>query len=95
MADGNNCEAEIKESVINKMQADSRVRRRRVLQILAGEDESTRSNPQLHPTHFKCKMNPKRKKINPCSVEKSFTQEIGCKPAIIRSSNESEFVIEI
>ena len=42
MAGSNNCEIEIKESVIKKMQADSKVRRRRALHILARGDESPR-----------------------------------------------------
>ena len=37
----------------------------------------------------------KKRKFNPWAIEKSFTQEIRSKPAIIRSNNESEFVIEI
>ena len=44
------------------MQADTRVGRRRALQILAGEDESPRSKPQSYPTHFTFKMNPENKK---------------------------------
>ena len=77
------------------MQANSRVGRRRALQILAGEDESPRSNPQTYPTHFRYKMDPENKKnFNTCPIEKSFTQEIGSEPAIIRSNNQSKFVIE-
>ena len=44
------------------MQADSRVGRRRALQILAGEDESPRSNPLSYPTHFRSKMDPEEEK---------------------------------
>ena len=78
------------------MQADSRVGRQRTLQILAGEDESPRSNPQSYPTHFRCKRDPEKKPaFSPWAIEKSLTQEIGSKPATIRSNNESEFVIEI
>ena len=46
MARSNDCEREMKERVIKKMQADSRVGRQRAFQILEGEDESPRSNPQ-------------------------------------------------
>ena len=96
MAGSNNCQIEIKERIIKKMQADSRVGRRRALQFLAWEDESPRSNPQSHYTHFRCKMDPeKKRKFNPWAIEKSFTQEIGSKPATIRSNNESEFCIWI
>ena len=78
------------------MQADSRGRRRRALQILVGEDESPRSNPQSYPTHFTCKVDPEEKRIfNPWAIEKCLTQEIGSKPATIRSNNESEFIIKI
>ena len=65
--------------------------RRRALQILAGEDESPRSNSQSYPTHFRCKMDPEKKRtFHPWAIEKSFTQEIGSKPAITMSNNESE-----
>ena len=41
-------------------------------------------------------MDPEKKiKFDPWAIEKSFTQEICCKPATIRSNNESEIVIEI
>ena len=43
------------------MQAESRVGRLRALQIMAGEDESPRSNPQSYPTHLRCKMDPENK----------------------------------
>ena len=36
-----------------------------------------------------------KRTFNPWGVEKSFIQEIGSKPAAIRSNNESVFVIEI
>ena len=42
-----NCEVEIKEILIKKLRADSRGGRHRALQILAGEVESPRSNPQI------------------------------------------------
>ena len=88
-------EVEIEERAIKKMQDDSRVRRRRAFQILAAEDESARSKTQSYPTHFRCKMDPeKKRKFNPWAIEKSFTQEIGSKPDTIRP-NESEFVIKI
>ena len=78
------------------MQADSRMGRRRALQILAGEDESPRSNPHSYPTHFRCKMDPEKKRtFNPWAIEKSFTLKIGSKPATIKSNNESEFIIVI
>ena len=78
------------------MQADSRVGRRRALQILAGEEESPRSNPESYPTHFRCKMDPEKKRtFNPWALEKSFTQQIASEPATIRANNESEFVFEI
>ena len=78
------------------MQADSRVGRRRALQILAGEDESPRSNPQSYPTHFKFKMDPEKKRaFNPWALVKSFIQEIGSKPATISSNNECKAVIKI
>ena len=55
-----------------------------------------RSNPQLYPTHFRCKIDPEKKRtFHPRAIEKSFSQEIGGKPATIRSNNESEFVIKI
>ena len=41
-------------------------------------------------------MDPENKiKFSPWATEKRFTQEIGSKPATIRSFNESEFVNEI
>ena len=41
-------------------------------------------------------MDPEKKRtFNPWVIEKSFSQEIGSKPDIIRSINESEFVIVI
>ena len=52
MVGGNNCEIEIKEGVILKLQADSRMGRRRALQVLAGEDEPSRSNHQSIPYTF-------------------------------------------
>ena len=77
------------------MLADNRMGRRRALQILAGEHESPRSHPLSYPAHFRFKKDRgKKKKINPWAIEKNFTQEIGGKPATIRSNNESEFVIE-
>ena len=77
------------------MQAYCRVGRRRAIQILAREDESPRSNPHSYPTHFRCKMDPeKKRKFNPWAIEKSFTLEVGSKSATIRSNNESEFVIK-
>ena len=70
--------------------------RQRAVQIMAGEDESPRSNPQSYPTHFRCKMDLENKRnFNPWAIENSFIQEIGSKPATIRSNNESEFEIEI
>ena len=81
---------------VKKMQANSRVGRRRALQILTGEDESPRSNHQLSPTHFRCKMGPERKRtFKPWAIKKRFTQEIRRKPATIRSNNESKFVVEM
>ena len=78
------------------MQADSRVGRRRALQVLAEKDESPRSNPQSYPAYFTCKMDPENKRtFNPWAIEKSLTQEIGSKPATKRSNSESEFFIEI
>ena len=92
----NYCEIEIKERVNEKMPADCRMGSRRVLQILAGEDVSPKSNPRSHPTHFRCKMDPKNKiKLNPWVVEKSLIKEIESTPDTIRSNNESDFVIEI
>ena len=41
-----------KTGLLKKMQADTRVGRRRALQILAGEEESPRSKPQSYPTHL-------------------------------------------
>ena len=77
------------------MQADSRVGRRRALQTLAIKDDSPRSNTPSFPTHFTCKMDPEKKRtFNPWAIEKSLTQEIGSKPATIRSTNETEFIIE-
>ena len=65
MAVSNNCEVETKERVTKK-QADRRAGRKRALEILAGKDESPRSNPRSHPTHFRCKMDPdKNRKFNP------------------------------
>ena len=65
MVGGNNCEVE-KGRVIKKMRADSRVRRRRAFQILAGEDESPRSNPHSYSTHFTCKIvQEKERAFNP------------------------------
>ena len=76
------------------MQADSRVGRRRALQIVAGGDESPRSNTQSFPTHFTCRMKQEKKKtLNSWAVEKSLTQEIGSKLATIKTTNESEFII--
>ena len=73
MAGSNSCEVEKK--VNKKMQADSRVRTRRALQILTGEDDSPRSDPQSYPTHFRCKIDPEKKRtFNPWAIEKSFTQ---------------------
>ena len=78
------------------MQANSRVGRRRALQILAEEDESQRSNTQSFPKHFTCKMDPEKKRtFHQWAIEKSLTQEIGSKPATIKSTNESELFIEI
>ena len=66
MAGSYNCEVEIKERVIKKMQADSKVVRRRAHQILRSEDESARSNPQSYSKNFRCRMDPKKKiKSNP------------------------------
>ena len=77
------------------MQADGRVGTRRALQILAGEDEFPRSNPQSYPTHFRCIMDPENEmKFNPWAIEKSLTLEIGSKPATIRSNNESDFLLK-
>ena len=46
------------------MQADSRVGRRRALQFLVGQDESSRLNPLSYPTHFRCRLDPEKiKKI--------------------------------
>ena len=81
----NDCQIEKKERIIKKMQADRRVGRRSALQILAGEDESPRSNPHSYPTHFRWKMDPEKKmKLGPWAIEKSFTQEIGSKPATVK-----------
>ena len=78
------------------MQADRKVGRQRALQILAGEDEFPRSNPQSYPTHFRCKVDSETKvKFNPWALEKNFTQEIESKPATLKSNNKFEFVIEI
>ena len=93
MVGSNNREFYIKERAISKVQADKRVRRRRALQILAGEDESPRSNPQSYPIHIRCKMDPE-KKFNQWAIEKSFTQEIGSIPATIRWNNQSEYFNE-
>ena len=96
MAGSNNGKNEIKERVIEKRQADSRVRRRRAPKILAGEDQSPWLNPQSYSTHFRCKMDPEKNvKMNPWATEKSFTQELGSQPATLRSINESAFVIEV
>ena len=62
MAGINNCEVELKNRVIKKMQDVSRVGRRRAFQILAAEDESARSNTQSCPTPFRCKMDPEKKR---------------------------------
>ena len=95
MTGSNHWEVEQKKGYI-KTASDSRVRRRRALQILAGEYESPRSNPQTYPTHNRRKMDPENKRtFNPLAIEKSFTQEIGSKTATTRSNNESEEVIEI
>ena len=96
MAGSNDCEMEQKERVIWKLQADNRVGKRRPLQILAGEDESPRSNFISYHTHFRCKMDPEKKiKFNPWAIEKNYIQEIGRKPVTIKSINETEVVFEI
>ena len=75
MAAINNCEVEKKEKVIKKIHVNSRVGRRTGLQILAGEDESPRSNTQSYPTHFTCKMNPEKKRtFNVWAIGKSLNQ---------------------
>ena len=61
MAGSNNCEVEKKERVFKKMQADSRVGRRRALQNLVGEDKSPRSNHPSYPTHLRCKIDPEKR----------------------------------
>ena len=78
------------------MQADGGMGKQRALQILAGEDESPRSNLQSNPSHFRCKMDQENQiKFNPWAIEKSSTQKNGSDPATIRSNNESEIVIAI
>ena len=52
---------EKKENIIKKLQGDSRVERRRALQILAVEDEFPNINPHSYPTHFRCKIYPVKK----------------------------------
>ena len=55
------------------MKADRRVGKQKALQILAGEDESQRSNPQSYHTHFRRKMYPgKKRKFNPWGIEKDL-----------------------
>ena len=46
MSGCNSCENEMKVRIIKKIQAESRVGRRRAHRIMAGEDEFPRSNPQ-------------------------------------------------
>ena len=82
MAGSNDCEIEIKERVIKKMQTDRKVGRR-VAKI----------KPSLIPYTFQ--MQNGSRKFHPWAIEKSFTQQIRSKPATIRSNNESEFVIEM
>ena len=78
------------------MQADSRLGRRRVLQIMAGEDECPKSNPQSYPTRLRCKLDPEKKtKFKPWAIEESFTREIGSKPATTRTNSDSDFATEI
>ena len=63
------------------MQAESRVERRRALQILAGENESPKSNPNSGPTHFRCKMDrEKKRKFNLWAIEKSFPNKLEANP---------------
>ena len=96
MTGSSNCEFEINETVIKKMQADSRVATLRAPQIMA-EKMSLQDQTLIHTIHISnTKLIRKREeKFNPWASEKSFTQEIGNKPATKRSKNESEFVIEI
>ena len=61
MAGRNECEIGTKERVMKKMHADSRVGRRIAPQIITGEDESSRSNPQSYSTHLRYKMDPEKK----------------------------------
>ena len=91
------CEVDKREVAIKHIQAESKVGRRRAIQMLAGEDESPRNNAISYPTHFRCKMiTDENKKYNPWAIEKSFTNEIGKKPISIRSSAQpSEYIIEI
>ena len=80
------------------MQADSREGMQRAPQILAGEDESPRSNDQtqLYPAHFRYKMDPENKRtLKLWAIEKSFAQEIGSEPATIWPNNKSKLIIEM
>ena len=95
MAGSNHCEIEIKERVFEKMRADSRVGRLRALQILAGKDESPKSNPQSYPKHFRFKMDPGKKiKFNPWAIKNCFTLKTWSKSATIRWNKEFELIIE-
>ena len=77
-----------------KTQADIVSRRR--APIMVGEEESPKSNLNSYPTHFRCKIDPeKKRKLKSWAKEKSLTQEIRRNPATIRPNNGSEFVTGI
>ena len=86
----------VKQKILIKyIQACRKVGRMRVLQWLMNY-ESPRSNPVIYTTQFMCNIDKEIKnKLNPCSIEKSFTQAIGNKSVSTRSKTDSELVIEI
>ena len=84
------------ERSIKEMQTRSKIRREKAIHSLSGGDESLRSNLISYPTHFiHIISGEKKKKFNPLSIEKCFSQGFGNKPLSIRTNIDSGFVIDI
>ena len=89
------CGIEQGERRIKEVQEKEKVGRRRAIQILRGDDESS-FNGNSFPTHFSCKMDPaKKRSFTPWALEKCITHELASKPSSIRSKGDTEFIIQV
>ena len=100
LAGDKSCRRHVYEQEVLNVVNREKVSIQRAKQILENNLDSKifkqKTNVNLFPTHFDCKLDPANKrKISPFLLEKCIQQYIGAKPRTIRTKDESTFTVQV